>query len=301
MLTGGNAHYEWEVTKTNRLVITVKINFTGEKKHPKVATWLQDITDVWNHYKAVEDGGVREYDIDFNPVVSSNGHHKVKVRKPTKQDPNPRSDSANWYVNDTRKGLAPHEFGHLVGLDDEYNRPEEQYAATTGQEPSVGKLTSGSGKSSTQVAALIDTAITANVDKEGRFTSKALAKVVRDEGIEQGAFARLVAERYISAHPFPIEFSNWCNQYSRPVTFTTWLAYASHSDWTGDLTTATEAFSESNTSIMGTMESVPDGSDSTAIGKIAPHDHPVQPRHLRSFTELLVQAMPGTKWKTVKR
>jgi peptidoglycan hydrolase-like protein with peptidoglycan-binding domain len=301
MLTGGQAHYDWEVTKDNRLVITVKINFTGEKKHPKVAAWLQDITDVWNHYKAVEDGGIREYDIEFKPVVSSSGHHKVKVRKPTKADPNPRSDSANWYVNDTRKGLAPHEFGHLVGLDDEYNRPEEQYAATTGQEPSVGKLNSASGKTSTQIAALIHTAITDNADKAGRFTSKALAKIVRDEGIEQGAFARLVAERYLTAHPFSATFTNWCAGAGRPATFTTYLAYESQNDWTGDLTTATEAFSESNTSIMGTMESAPDGADSATIGAIAPHDHPVQPRHLRSFTELLVQAMPGTKWKTVKR
>ena len=81
--------------------------------HAMVATWLQDIKDVWNHYKAVEVGAKppREFDIDFNPIKSSSGFHQIKVGKPTTANPNPRSDAANWYVNDTRKGLAPHEFG----------------------------------------------------------------------------------------------------------------------------------------------------------------------------------------------
>jgi hypothetical protein len=301
MLTGGQAHYDWEVTKDNRLVITVKINFTGEKKHPKVAAWLQDITDVWNGFKAVEDGGIREYDIEFKPVVSSKGHHKVKVGKPTKSNPNPRSDSGNWYVNDGRKGLAPHEFGHLVGLDDEYNRPEEQYVETTGQEPTVGKLAATSGKNSTAVANLIDAAFTANAGKPGREVSKAIAKIVKDEGLAQGGYARLVAQRYLALHPFEPAFLNEIQGSPIPATFTSYLAYKGGYDWTSDLTRATQVFSESNTSIMGTMTSVPDNADAAGLAGIAPHDHPVQPRHLRSFTDLLVVAMPGTRWKTKKR
>jgi peptidoglycan hydrolase-like protein with peptidoglycan-binding domain len=300
MLTGVQARYNWEVTKDQRLVITVKINFTGEKKHPMVATWLQDIKDVWNGYKAVEVGGTRSYDIEFKPVVSSSGHHKVEVCKPTKENPNPRSDAAHWYVNDTRKGLAPHEFGHLVGLDDEYNRPEGQYVESTGEEPKIGTIKAGGGKSARQVADLIYNAIQ-NSGAAGPAVSAAVARVVKDEGITQGSFARQVIKVYEQQHPYEQAFKDALAGSSWPVTFTTYLAYRGGFKWTTDLTRATTPFSESNTSIMGTMQSVPDNSDAQQIAAIPPHDHPVQPRHLRSFAALLVQAMPGTKWKTEKR
>jgi len=290
MLTGGTAKYAWQVTQDNKLVITVKINFTGEKKHPRVARWLQDIKDVWNGFKAVEEGGVHEYDIVFNPVVSSSGH-KVKVCKPTKADPTPRSDSANWYVNDPRKGLAPHEFGHLVGLDDEYNRPEEQYVVTTGQEPKVGQFKSTTGKTSSQVAELIHNAIVATDGQPGEDVAAAIANVVKAEQLCQGSFTRLVAQRYETAYGF---------EGRRDIT--RYFALKSKGQWTSDLTEATEPFSESNTSIMGTMESITDDSATGAdLAALPPHEHPVQPRHLRSFTDLLKLAMPGTRWKVAQQ
>ena len=49
-----------------------------------------------------------------------------------------RSDSGTWYTIDPRRSMAPHEFGHLIGLADEYNRTEEHYLGVTGEEPAVG-------------------------------------------------------------------------------------------------------------------------------------------------------------------
>jgi peptidoglycan hydrolase-like protein with peptidoglycan-binding domain len=296
--SGMESKYNWEVTKDNRLVITVAMEFTGEKKHPKVAQWIQDIKDVWNGFKAVEDGGARSFDIEFKPVVTGGGH-KIRVGKPTPTNPNPRSDAANWYVNDNRKGLAPHEFGHLIGLADEYNRPEEQYVESTGQEPAVGSLGTSAGSSVPTIVDNIHDAIANNA--RGPAVSRALAKVVKDEGLRQGGVARLVAERYVAKYPFQQDFLDSAARKGAPATFTTYLAYAGGDDYTSDMVTATQAFSESNTSIMGTMTSVPENSDAAGIAAIAPHDHPVQPRHLRSFVDLLVVAMPGSKWKTEKR
>ena len=150
---GGTSAFDWDI-KDGKVLITVRIKFTGHSGHPMVNTWLDDIKSVWNNYKAVEQGAApaREYNIEFNPKKSSSAFHKVKVRKPTKKDPNPRSDTDNWYVNDTRRGLAPHEFGHLVGLDDEYNRQEEAYVKTTGLEPSIGRTRAKDGAGSAAVA-----------------------------------------------------------------------------------------------------------------------------------------------------
>jgi len=36
-------------------------------------------------------------------------------------------------------GLAPHEFGHLIGLQDEYNTGPEQYTIITGEQPFTGQ------------------------------------------------------------------------------------------------------------------------------------------------------------------
>ena len=151
------------------------------------------------------------------------------------------------------------------------------------------------------MANLIDAAFTANAGKPGREVSKAIAKIVKDEGLAQGGYARLVAQRYLALHPFEPAFLNEIQGSPIPATFTSYLAYKGGYDWTSDLTRATQVFSESNTSIMGTMTSVPDNADAAGLAGIAPHDHPVQPRHLRSFTDLLVVAMPGTRWKTKKR
>ena len=34
---------------------------------------------------------------------------------------------------------------------------------------------------------------------------------------------------------------------------------------------------------------------------VAPHEHPVQPRHVQSFANLLELVFPGTKWKSERR
>ncbi len=47
--------------------------------------------------------------------------------------------------------MAAHEFGHLIGLADEYNRDEGQFLAVTGQEPPVGKV-AGDPAKATQLA-----------------------------------------------------------------------------------------------------------------------------------------------------
>ncbi len=286
---GGTSAFDWEV-KNNKVTITVRIKFTGASSHPMVNTWLDDIRSVWNNYKAVELGAnpPRQYDIEFVPKKSSSAPHKVKVGKPTKKNPDPRSDTDNWYVNDTRRGLAPHEFGHLVGLDDEYNRPEESYVKTTGLEPAVAQTRAADGTGSRTVADEINAILTGNPTLTSDQKLGLVADKLDTHGIVTGAFARLVAQRYQAAYGFngAADISQFFYQYN-------------NNDWTSNLTRATEPFTVSNGSLMGEMTSnLARGQDLTTV---APHEHPVQPRHVQSFANLLELVFPGTKWKSERR
>jgi len=286
---GTTAMYDWEV-KDGTLTISVKIQFTGLKGHPMVTTWLTDIKEVWNNYKAVEQGTTtpREFNVNFNPIQDSSGFHKVNVGQPTTANPNPRSDSANWYVNDTRRGLAPHEFGHLIGLVDEYNRPEEQGVAASGLEPAVGQTGSTSGAGSVAVADQIHAILTGNGDKTSDERLGLVVAKLREHGVVQGAFARLVAWRYQTKYGF-----------DGTADMAAYFAKHNSNKWTTNLTRATTPFLTSNTSLMGTMESNMDRSqDMTAL---VPHEHPVQPRHIRDFANLMKLAIPGTEWKPERR
>lgn len=288
---GMTSAYDWEI-KDDAIIITVKIKFTGASGHAMVNTWLNDIKEVWNNYKAVEQGVSvpREYKIEFRPVKSSSGQHKVAVKKPTKKNPYPRSDAANWYVNDTRRGLAPHEFGHLIGLEDEYNRPEEQAVAASGLEPTIGQTESSTGKTAKEVSDELHTVITGAIaaGDEAKLIPKKIHQKLAEHGVEQGAFARLIEAWYRGDHGFDGE-----------PDMSRYIAKLGAHDWTSDLTAATEIFMVSNQSLMGTMTSNMDrGID---MKTIAPHDHPVQPRHVRAFANLLTFASPGTVWKPERR
>lgn len=286
---GGTSAFDWDF-KNNKMIITVGIKFTGLSGHPMVNTWMEDIKSVWNNYKAVEDGALapREFEIEFNPKKSSSAKHAVKVGKPTKKNPNPRSDTDNWYVNDNRRGLAPHEFGHLVGLDDEYNRPEEAYVNTTGLEPAIAKTRADDGTSSTAVADEINGILTGNPTKTTDQKLGMVADKLDQHGISTGAFARLVQKRYGDKYGFngAPDIAQYFYQFN-------------NNDWTSNLTRATEPFTVSNGSLMGEMTSnLARGQD---LKTVAEHEHPVQPRHVQSFASLLSLVYPGSKWKPARR
>jgi hypothetical protein len=81
-----------------------------------------------------------------------------------------------------------------------------------------------------------------------------------------------------------------------------YLAKVGGGEWTSNLTSATEVFLVSNQSLMGTMDSLTNGGgDNTNFSTLPAHEHPVQPRHIRSFTNLLTEAVPGTTWKPARR
>src|SRR4029079_3308654 len=130
---------------------------------------------------------------------SSSGNQVVRVRKPKPGEPG-RSNSRNWFVNDTNRGLAPHEFGHRIGLEDEYTRPEEDYVAATGYEPGIGEIRSTPAVSAKDIADEIAAVIATGTTQLPAQRINAIKQKVEQLTLVPGAFARQVEADYKAHH-----------------------------------------------------------------------------------------------------
>ncbi len=135
--------YETVYTRSE-LRVKVRIGFTGVEAQPAhLAIWTNGIDAKWNNnFRVTNDQ--RELPIVFEPVWgSSDEHHEIQLHLP----PVVREDAANWYAgpgvitatgatqDTTDANTAAHEFGHLVGLADEYNLTAADYEKFTGAAP----------------------------------------------------------------------------------------------------------------------------------------------------------------------
>lgn len=288
---GERARYEWKI-EPKRLLITARIQFVPmkQKKDKKgnvtgvvptsagdvsgrIQQWLTDIRQVWSTFKVVNMNNPKEFlNVDFAAVQGA-GDFKINAIKG-----NDRSNSANWYTGDARRGLAPHEFGHLIGLADEYNREEGQYLTTTGQEPPVGDVAGDAAKVDTLVAAIKaqmpitdKAALDANGNKIGG--QKLATAVFSNLGQKQGGYSRRVAQRYQELHKSSIV-----------ADITAAFKTAGFPGFHNMKSFALTPFLYSNQSIMGTMQTA-----EKAAVKAVGHEHAVEARHIKPFAEIVVR------------
>lgn len=145
--------YQLEFSRTE-LRVRVRIKFTGitpTAAHLKI--WRDGIEAVWKDKFHLENADGKKLAIVFDPVFnSSNPHHTIKLLPPIKDKVTGllvkgRADAGNWYAGpnansvapeDTTNGLsAAHEFGHLVGLTDEYQLAKADYERIVGPAPAA--------------------------------------------------------------------------------------------------------------------------------------------------------------------
>jgi peptidoglycan hydrolase-like protein with peptidoglycan-binding domain len=110
-----------------KVVVSVGINFVADTAHPPkdlsavVNKWKSRILDRWNLFKAVKTGGTESRDIVFD-IVSSGGNTVTVI------DADVGSDASHWSVPDNEHDNGPaHEFGHMIGLADEYKQTLTEY------------------------------------------------------------------------------------------------------------------------------------------------------------------------------
>lgn len=303
--TGADVHFTWRLLD-DRLQVTVNFKFTGHAKHPMVETWLGQIRAMWNSFKFVDTSRRgKELLLDFKVGVGSPADATVKIHKtPKNAEKVPRSDAANWHTGDTHPGLAPHEFGHLIGLQDEYNKGPEQYTIVTGEQPGFGEIEAPTNKRGEAVPPeTIATEMRNAVSGPAATRGKRARRVVEKYKLVQGGFAQRIAVAYEKAYAgkllkevYDDKVSNYVIKKAPGGIMADDLAAripGSFGD-APDEAWAVEPFYVTNRGIMGSMDEVqsPTGID--------PHDHPVAERHVRHFLQI-VQANKSGNWKTVRR
>jgi hypothetical protein len=142
--------FEWRTKyeilyRRGELRVRVRIKLKGESAgevHKKI--WRDGIANRWNNKFHIEND--HRLALVFEPIFTdSNPHCEIELHKP----PIVRENSSNWYVGptanadpskppDTTTGdTAAHEFGHLVGLEDEYRLTRSEFKRLVGRDPTV--------------------------------------------------------------------------------------------------------------------------------------------------------------------
>jgi hypothetical protein len=251
---GMTSRYTWRILE-GEIRITVRLKFTGVKNAALVASMFNAIRGIWNRFKAVNEATGESLNIVFDPEsVADEADNIVRLRPGNK-----RSDAANWYIGDPDlNGTAVHEFGHMIGLEDEYQRTHRDYKRLVGEEPGEG-ATENDAEAAIVAQELHDALRVDAVDD--RVT--AANDVVTNHGLVQGDYAQEVAAAYQAA-------------YGVNIVDDIVVRIPDDDEW--DIV---DPFTHSSDSVMGI------GGD---------HTHPIEPRHVREFVGY-VQAIKGGVWK----
>jgi hypothetical protein len=127
-----NAAYEIQYTrKALRIIVRIKLTGFQVSQHRK-NIWLRGIHNRWNNKFYLQ--GSRRINIQFVPIFTDeNPHHTVfiKAGRPGFRD---AASVGSWWQYTTGDMVA-HEFMHMLGLEDEYNRALRDYVRLVGKQP----------------------------------------------------------------------------------------------------------------------------------------------------------------------
>jgi peptidoglycan hydrolase-like protein with peptidoglycan-binding domain len=263
------------------LAARVSYNFKNDPQHPvddlaaEVGNILSGIRTVWNVFAAVESPvppapARPPVEIDFQPIEATPADNTVTLIKGTGQ-----TNSENYFIDGVKDitEVAAHEFGHHIGLPDEYQQSAADHLRQTGEAAPVGEVRGDAEP--VDIARELHAAVhSAPAADRG---TKALA-VVQGHGLEQGAFAQQVARRYVVL--FGVDVVDDVNNNIEEV--------ASEGELTKQRL-CTQPFLYTADNLMGGAE--------TAQGKNALL---VEPRHVRHLTRI-VEAAIGGIWEPKRR
>lgn len=274
---GMTSRYTWrlipEGDKPDRMEVSAKIRFTTNSMKP---SWPGLVSAAWDKFTALNPSNGMRIPIRFKleSAASATGADNTVDVKPGTG----RANAGEWFLGDTEEASTiPHEFGHLIGLQDEYQQTAADYERVTGNVAPVGATKATTGASATKVAEELKKAIE-GAGATNVADDDALA-VLQKHGLLQGAFSQQVAGRYQKlANQDLIQALRALNS---PNEFT-----------------LVEPFTYSSGSMMGDFIA---GRNHLSEN---PHDHGVQPRHLSEFLEAiaawgLARGIPD-RWRLVE-
>ncbi len=273
---GGGSRYSWDIG-AREVAVTARIRFVGATPP---SSWFGYVPRAWNRFKAVREGTNELLLINFTLARGGGGDARtVSVVGPPSVG---RANAGTWYVADPdAASTIPHEFGHLIGLLDEYQLHPGDFRSITGREPDVGSAAGPVGVTPLQIAQNLRAAMIA------RSAANAFAAV---NGVQPGAFAQQVVGQYqtLGAATVPAVAAA-PGVVARPaIPLTTNLVRdldaALVENASIDKYNTIQVLTYSSGSMMGDPSRAFD-----------PHDHGVQARHVQEFVDILQQARGG-RW-----
>lgn len=156
---------------------------------------VSSIRSVWNRFKAVEEptpGNTTRGPVSIEFVASDGGSdHTITLSKGVGP-----SNAVHYFLEPASEIplLAAHEFGHHIGLADEYEQGAGDHMRHTGEAPPLGQVESPTGIPANEAATRIrQVLVSTPADRVGEAT---LAVIYDELQLQQGAYAQRIALRY---------------------------------------------------------------------------------------------------------
>ncbi|MHB8893306.1 MAG: annexin, partial [Candidatus Limnocylindrales bacterium] len=273
---GGRGIWEWEIA-SGRFLVHVGVRFAPDAGiTAPIALWQTQIRDIWNRFALTGNGGTTgggfEYPIEFDLQDQSGADRSVRVianANGTNYAYPDRAYSNLWY-QDMPEMVAPHEFGHLVGLPDEYERTQEDYqsAGVTGE--TITGPTNESGRTDRQIADDLHGALFLEdvAQRSPRATTVCdSVGLISGGAAQQGLFAQRVMRAYNEAYE-ATDSESLLHAIRYRVEPGTWVTLIGVFSFTSD----------------------------TVMGNESDHTHPVEPRHLRFALDVIREHHPDVTW-----
>lgn len=272
---GMTSKYDYQVTD-QQVHVRVKFKFAPTTRFdvsPHAERWFKTIRDQWNIFKVVNADGSKSRDIVFEPMsVTSGEHNTVSVVNGTGTN-----DGGTWYTTysngEAQNNLgAAHEFGHHLGLPDEYGQSHPDYRKNTGEEPFPATDPLPAGADAAAVATKIKDALALAAAADRATT---LTTLYADKSVTAGRYAVQISDAYKAAAGTDLVDDLYAKL---------------PEDKRGALI---EPFVATAGGLMGSRYKsmkAPGSTDS------AGHEHPLAPRHMAPFVGYVTAALGGT-WK----
>jgi peptidoglycan hydrolase-like protein with peptidoglycan-binding domain len=296
--------YSWRLTPSE-ITVTVGLHFTPPSPGAAmpgfpVGTWFTDIKTTWNQFKAVKKTDPQQFvNIAFNPIQSADAAARTVAVMPGTG----RSDAGHFFAGDPDIAeTVSHEFGHMIGLKDEYQQTATDYRAETGYEAPVGQTTGPtSGSTPAQVAQQLQNAIVARA-LPSVSPSPARQAIA---GMHQGAFSQRVLAAYKSLPSVNVPATAAVPKAPPNLGAHASAAFTTTTDLVKDLDDGLlndaddgipldkyetiEVLTYDSGAVMGDPSRQPDR-----------HEHGAEPRHVREFARI-VQQIKGGAWEVAPR
>jgi hypothetical protein len=195
---------------------------------------------------------------------------------------NGRANAARYYAGDTRAAQSvPHEFGHLIGLQDEYERDAPDYAEVArGSVPIGGGSAGAPGTPRTIATALHDALFLSESFWERHRTA---------ERRRMRAVEKVLADNHI-----PVDYQRGESTITHEIAaqYKTQYKVELSRDVMSQIDSSDDEFSDWRERVVGSFQYT----STSIMGDMSEHTHPVAARHVRAFAGYIQDALGYGRW-----